>query len=39
VDRDRLLFGFQVEQIARQPLIIVLLAVPIIIQMYLNDSE
>src|SRR5246127_3620127 len=31
-----LLFGFQGEEIVRQPLIIVLLAVPIIIQVYLN---
>jgi ACR3 family arsenite transporter len=31
-----LLFGFQGEQIVRQPLVIVLLAVPIIIQVYLN---
>ena len=31
-----LLFGFQGEQIVRQPLIILLLAVPIIIQVYLN---
>jgi ACR3 family arsenite transporter len=31
-----LLFGFQGEQIVRQPLIIALLAVPIIIQVYLN---
>jgi arsenite transporter len=31
-----LLFGFQGEQIIRQPLIIALLAVPIIIQVYLN---
>ena len=31
-----LLFGFQGEQIVRQPLVIVLLAVPIIVQVYLN---
>jgi ACR3 family arsenite transporter len=31
-----LLFGFQGEQIVKQPLIIVLLAVPIVIQVYLN---
>jgi arsenite transporter len=31
-----LLFGFQGEEIVRQPLIIVLLAVPIVIQVYLN---
>src|SRR5438309_1216782 len=31
-----LLFGFQGEQIVRQPLIIVLLAVPIVIQVFLN---
>jgi ACR3 family arsenite transporter len=31
-----LLFGFQGEQIVRQPLVIVLLGVPIIIQVYLN---
>ena len=31
-----LLFGFQGEQIVRQPLVIVLLAVPIVIQVYLN---
>src|SRR5438132_633329 len=31
-----LLFGFQGEQIVEQPLIIALLAVPIIIQVYLN---
>jgi arsenite transporter len=31
-----LLFGFQGEQIIRQPLVIVLLAVPIVIQVYLN---
>ena len=31
-----LLFGFQGEQIVRQPIIIALLAVPIIIQVYLN---
>src|SRR5690242_1261463 len=33
-----LLFGFQGEQIVRQPLIIALLAVPIIIQVYLNAA-
>jgi ACR3 family arsenite transporter len=31
-----LLFGFQGEQIVRQPMIIALLAVPIVIQVYLN---
>jgi ACR3 family arsenite transporter len=31
-----LLFGFQGEQILRQPLVIALLAVPIVIQVYLN---
>jgi ACR3 family arsenite transporter len=31
-----LLFGFQGQQILRQPLVIVLLAVPIVIQVYLN---
>ena len=31
-----LLFGLQGEQIARQPLVIALLAVPILIQVYLN---
>jgi ACR3 family arsenite transporter len=31
-----LLFGFQGEQILRQPLVILLLAVPIVIQVYLN---
>jgi ACR3 family arsenite transporter len=31
-----LLFGFQGEQIVKQPVVIVLLAVPIIIQVYLN---
>ena len=31
-----LLFGFQGEQIVRQPLIIALLALPIVIQVYLN---
>ena len=31
-----LLFGFQGEQIVRQPLVIALLAVPIVIQVYLN---
>lgn len=33
-----LLFGFQGEQITRQPLIIALLAVPIIIQVYFNSG-
>lgn len=33
-----LLFGFQGEQILAQPLVILLLAVPIIIQVYLNSS-
>jgi hypothetical protein len=33
-----LLFGFQGEQIVRQPLIIALLAVPIIIQVYLRSG-
>src|SRR5438309_5071465 len=33
-----LLFGFQGEQIVRQPLIIVLLAIPIVIQVYLNAA-
>ncbi len=33
-----LLFGFQGEQILRQPLIILLLAVPILIQVYLNSG-
>jgi ACR3 family arsenite transporter len=33
-----LLFGFQGEQIVRQPLVIALLAVPIIIQVYLNAA-
>ncbi|WP_269716861.1 ACR3 family arsenite efflux transporter [Caulobacter sp. NIBR2454] len=33
-----LLFGFQGEQIIRQPLIIALLAVPILIQVYLNSG-
>jgi len=33
-----LLFGFQGEQIVRQPLIIALLAVPIVIQVYLNAA-
>ena len=33
-----LLFGFQGEQIVRQPLVIVLLAVPIIIQVYFNSG-
>src|SRR5690349_24603094 len=31
-----LLFGFQGEQIVRQPLVILLLAVPIIVQVYMN---
>ena len=31
-----LLFGFQGEEIVRQPLVIVLLAIPIVIQVYLN---
>jgi ACR3 family arsenite transporter len=31
-----LLFGFQGEEIVRQPLVIALLAVPIVIQVYLN---
>ena len=31
-----LLFGFQGEQIVRQPIVILLLAVPIVIQVYLN---
>jgi ACR3 family arsenite transporter len=31
-----LLFGFQGEQIVKQPLIIALLAIPIVIQVYLN---
>src|SRR6202171_304164 len=31
-----LLFGFQGEQIVRQPIVIVLLAIPIVIQVYLN---
>src|SRR5688572_24720663 len=31
-----LLFGFQGEEIVRQPLVILLLAVPIVIQVYLN---
>jgi arsenite transporter len=31
-----LLFGFQGEQIVRQPLVIALLAIPIVIQVYLN---
>ena len=31
-----LLFGFQGEQIVRQPLVIVLLAIPIIVQVYMN---
>jgi ACR3 family arsenite transporter len=33
-----LLFGFQGEQILTQPLIIVLLAVPILIQVYFNSG-
>ncbi|MFZ0487963.1 MAG: ACR3 family arsenite efflux transporter [Arenicellales bacterium] len=33
-----LLFGFQGEQIIRQPLIIAMLAVPIVIQVYFNSS-
>jgi ACR3 family arsenite efflux pump ArsB len=33
-----LLFGFQGEQIVRQPLVIALLAVPIVIQVYLNGA-
>ena len=33
-----LLFGFQGEQIVRQPVIIALLAVPILIQVYLNSG-
>jgi ACR3 family arsenite transporter len=33
-----LLFGFQGEQILRQPLIILLLAVPILIQVYFNSG-
>jgi ACR3 family arsenite transporter len=31
-----LLFGFQGEQIVRQPIVILLLAIPIVIQVYLN---
>jgi arsenite transporter len=31
-----LLFGFQGDQIVKQPLVIVLLAIPIVIQVYLN---
>ena len=31
-----LLFGFQGDQIVEQPLVIVLLAIPIVIQVYLN---
>ena len=31
-----LLFGFQGDQLVKQPLVIVLLAIPIIIQVYLN---
>jgi arsenite transporter len=33
-----LLFGFQGEEIVRQPLVILLLAVPIVIQVYLNAA-
>lgn len=33
-----LLFGFQGEQIVRQPLVIALIAVPILIQVYLNSG-
>jgi ACR3 family arsenite transporter len=33
-----LLFGFQGEQILRQPLVILLLAIPILIQVYLNSG-
>ena len=33
-----LLFGFQGEQILRQPLVIALLAVPILIQVYFNSG-
>jgi ACR3 family arsenite transporter len=33
-----LLFGFQGEQILRQPLIILLLAIPILIQVYFNSG-
>jgi ACR3 family arsenite transporter len=33
-----LLFGFQGEQIIQQPLVIVLLAVPILIQVYFNSG-
>lgn len=33
-----LLFGFQGEQIVRQPIVIALIAVPILIQVYLNAS-
>ncbi|MFZ1429112.1 MAG: ACR3 family arsenite efflux transporter [Geminicoccaceae bacterium] len=33
-----LLFGFQGEQIVRQPLIILLLAIPILIQVYFNST-
>jgi ACR3 family arsenite transporter len=33
-----LLFGFQGEQILRQPLVIVMLAVPILIQVYFNSG-
>jgi ACR3 family arsenite transporter len=33
-----LLFGFQGEQILRQPLVIVMLAVPIVIQVYFNSG-
>jgi ACR3 family arsenite transporter len=33
-----LLFGFQGDQIIRQPMIIVLLAIPILIQVYFNSG-
>jgi len=33
-----MLFGFQGEQILKQPLVIALLAVPILIQVYLNSG-
>ena len=33
-----LLFGFQGEQILRQPLVILLLAIPILIQVYFNSG-
>ena len=33
-----LLFGFQGEQIVRQPLVILLLAIPILIQVYFNSA-